>query len=97
MERTHGGTRALTTELKYLNLDPSSFQHLPEEEEDDEDNIYYGIEKGKLFIHIRYIRSRDILLDMGLTVILISSWLSNFSINILYYLWWCHIPTSAVP
>ncbi|XP_068624726.1 extracellular matrix-binding protein ebh-like isoform X2 [Battus philenor] len=45
MDRTHGGTRALTTELKYLNLDPRSFQHLPEEE-DDEDNIYYGIEKG---------------------------------------------------
>ncbi|CAG5037546.1 unnamed protein product [Parnassius apollo] len=45
MERTHGGTRALTTELKYLNLDPSSFMHLPEEQE-DEDNIYYGIEKG---------------------------------------------------
>ncbi|XP_013174696.1 PREDICTED: uncharacterized protein LOC106123108 isoform X1 [Papilio xuthus] len=45
MERTDGGTRALTTELKYLNLDPRSFQHLPFEK-DDEDNIYYGIEKG---------------------------------------------------
>lgn len=45
MERTHRGTRALTTELKYLNLDPSHFQHLPEEE-DDENDIYYGIEKG---------------------------------------------------
>ncbi|KPJ14683.1 Uncharacterized protein RR48_04509 [Papilio machaon] len=45
MERTDGGTRALTTELKYLNLDPRSFQHLPFEN-DDEDNIYYGIEKG---------------------------------------------------
>ncbi|CAH0731534.1 unnamed protein product, partial [Brenthis ino] len=45
MERTHGGTRALTTELKYLNLDPRSFQHLPEEE-DDENDVYYGIEKG---------------------------------------------------
>lgn len=46
MERTGGGTRALTTELKYLNLDLTKFQHLPEEE-DDENNIYYGIEKGK--------------------------------------------------
>ncbi|XP_069362511.1 extracellular matrix-binding protein ebh-like isoform X3 [Maniola hyperantus] len=46
MERTHGGTRALTTELKYLNLDPKSFQHLPEEEDEDENDIYYGIEKG---------------------------------------------------
>ncbi|XP_052745200.1 uncharacterized protein LOC112056076 isoform X2 [Bicyclus anynana] len=46
MERTHSGTRALTTELKYLNLDPSSFQHLPEEEDEDENNVYYGIEKG---------------------------------------------------
>ncbi|XP_038219349.1 uncharacterized protein LOC119837690 [Zerene cesonia] len=45
MERTHGGTKALTTELKYLNLDPSSFQHLPEED-DNEDDVYYGIEKG---------------------------------------------------
>ncbi|XP_045779996.1 uncharacterized protein LOC123877364 isoform X10 [Maniola jurtina] len=46
MERTHGGTRALTTELKYLNLDPNSFRHLPEEEDEDENDIYYGIEKG---------------------------------------------------
>ncbi|XP_064075178.1 uncharacterized protein LOC113393698 isoform X2 [Vanessa tameamea] len=45
MERTHGGTRALTTELKYLNLDPRSFQHLPEEI-DDENDAFYGIEKG---------------------------------------------------
>ncbi|XP_013190936.1 uncharacterized protein LOC106135241 [Amyelois transitella] len=45
MERTHSGTRALTTELKYLNLDPSDYQHLPEEE-DDENDVYYGIEKG---------------------------------------------------
>ncbi|CAG4962431.1 unnamed protein product [Colias eurytheme] len=45
MERTHGGTRALTTELKYLNLDPSSYEHLPEED-DNEDDVYYGIEKG---------------------------------------------------
>ncbi|KAI8425752.1 hypothetical protein MSG28_011535 [Choristoneura fumiferana] len=45
MERTHAGTRALTTELKYLNLDPQAFQHLPEEE-DDENDAYYGIEKG---------------------------------------------------
>ncbi|CAB3233050.1 unnamed protein product [Arctia plantaginis] len=45
MERTHFGTRALTTELKYLNLDLRQYQHLPEEEEDDSD-IYYGIEKG---------------------------------------------------
>ncbi|XP_050671787.1 uncharacterized protein LOC126970106 [Leptidea sinapis] len=45
MERTHAGTKALTTELKYLNLDPRSFQHLPEED-DEENNIYYGIEKG---------------------------------------------------
>ncbi|XP_053619198.1 uncharacterized protein LOC128680224 isoform X2 [Plodia interpunctella] len=45
MERTHGGTRALTTELKYLNLDPSEYQHLPEEE-DNENDVYYGIEKG---------------------------------------------------
>ncbi|KAL4712445.1 hypothetical protein ACJJTC_007461 [Scirpophaga incertulas] len=46
MERTHGGTRALTTELKYLNLDPSSYEHLPMEEEEDENDLYYGIEKG---------------------------------------------------
>ncbi|XP_045507537.1 uncharacterized protein LOC123703531 isoform X2 [Colias croceus] len=45
MERTHGGTRALTTELKYLNLDPRSYEHLPEED-DNEDDVYYGIEKG---------------------------------------------------
>ncbi|KAF9808034.1 hypothetical protein SFRURICE_017206 [Spodoptera frugiperda] len=45
MERTKFGTCALTTELKYLNLDPSQFQHLPEEEDDDTD-MYYGIEKG---------------------------------------------------
>ncbi|XP_059058184.1 uncharacterized protein LOC131851674 [Achroia grisella] len=45
MERTSGGTRALTTELKYLNLDPSAYEHLPEED-DDENDIYYGIEKG---------------------------------------------------
>ncbi|PZC79217.1 hypothetical protein B5X24_HaOG216705 [Helicoverpa armigera] len=45
MERTNNGTRALTTELKYLNLDPSQFQHLPEEDDDDGD-MYYGIEKG---------------------------------------------------
>ncbi|XP_041983842.1 uncharacterized protein LOC121736603 isoform X2 [Aricia agestis] len=44
MERTQEGTRALTTELRYLNLDPKTYDHLPEEE-DDEDN-YYGIEKG---------------------------------------------------
>jgi hypothetical protein len=46
MERTHGGTRALTTELKYLNLDPQSYLHLPVEE-DDENDVYYGIEKGQ--------------------------------------------------
>lgn len=40
-----GGTRALTTELKYLNLDPSSYMHLPEED-DEENDLYYGIEKG---------------------------------------------------
>lgn len=45
MERTGGGTRALTTELRYLNLDPRSFQHLPEEQDDDSD-MFYGIEKG---------------------------------------------------
>ncbi|CAH2099092.1 unnamed protein product [Euphydryas editha] len=45
MERTHGGTRALMTELKYLNLDPRSFQHLPEEV-DNENDAFYGIEKG---------------------------------------------------
>ncbi|KAL0810132.1 hypothetical protein ABMA28_010928 [Loxostege sticticalis] len=45
MERTHGGTRALTTELKYLNLDPRSYQHLPEED-DAENDAFYGIEKG---------------------------------------------------
>ena len=49
MERTNFGTRALTTELKYLNLDPREFQHLPEEE-DDESDMYYGIEKGKKFL-----------------------------------------------
>lgn len=46
MERTNFGTRALTTELKYLNLDPRQFEHLPVEEDDDTD-IYYGIEKGE--------------------------------------------------
>lgn len=46
MERTGGGTRALTKELKYLNLDLAKFQHLPEEDE-HEDDIYYGIEKGE--------------------------------------------------
>lgn len=46
MERTHGGTRALTTELKYLNLDPKEFQHLPEEDDEEENDIFYGIEKG---------------------------------------------------
>ncbi|XP_045525425.1 uncharacterized protein LOC123714858 isoform X2 [Pieris brassicae] len=45
MKKTDFGTRALSTELKYLNLDPRSFQHLPEEDE-NEDDIYYGIEKG---------------------------------------------------
>ncbi|KOB79432.1 Uncharacterized protein OBRU01_00308 [Operophtera brumata] len=45
LERTHGGTKAVTTELKYLNLNPADFQYLPEEDE-DENNIYYGIEKG---------------------------------------------------
>ncbi|XP_061724844.1 LOW QUALITY PROTEIN: uncharacterized protein LOC133530791 [Cydia pomonella] len=45
MEKTHGGTRAVTTELKYLNLDPTAYQHLPEED-DDENDVYYGIEKG---------------------------------------------------
>ncbi|XP_063543102.1 uncharacterized protein LOC134751573 isoform X1 [Cydia strobilella] len=45
MEKTRGGTRAVTTELKYLNLDPNAYQHLPEEE-DDENDVYYGIEKG---------------------------------------------------
>ncbi|CAH0599086.1 unnamed protein product [Chrysodeixis includens] len=45
MERTNFGTRALTTELKYLNLDPRQFEHLPLEE-DDETDIHYGIEKG---------------------------------------------------
>ncbi|XP_022121438.2 uncharacterized protein LOC110997542 isoform X2 [Pieris rapae] len=45
MRKTDFGTRALSTELKYLNLDPRSFQHLPEEDE-NEDDIYYGIEKG---------------------------------------------------
>ena len=56
MERTHSGTRALTTELKYLNLDPRSFQHLPEED-DDENDAYYGIEKGNycLLNRIEYI------------------------------------------
>lgn len=52
MERTHGGTKSLTTELKYLNLNPDSFMHLPEEE-DDEGDIYYGIEKGKYNLQIR--------------------------------------------
>lgn len=47
MERRHGGTRALTTELKYLNLDPRSYQHLPEEV-DNENDAFYGIEKGKI-------------------------------------------------
>ncbi|XP_063834890.1 uncharacterized protein LOC135084078 [Ostrinia nubilalis] len=46
MERTHGGTRALTTELKYLNLDPSSYMHLPEEDDSAENDAFYGIEKG---------------------------------------------------
>ncbi|KAJ0171084.1 hypothetical protein K1T71_013283 [Dendrolimus kikuchii] len=45
MERTHSGTRALTTELKYLNLNPNDYQHLPEED-DNENDVYYGIEKG---------------------------------------------------
>ncbi|KAJ2941019.1 hypothetical protein O0L34_g13148 [Tuta absoluta] len=45
MERTQFGTRTLTTELKYLNLDVTQYQHLPEEEEDEND-VYYGIEKG---------------------------------------------------
>ncbi|XP_063370256.1 uncharacterized protein LOC134658501 [Cydia amplana] len=45
MEKTRGGTRAVTTELKYLNLDLNAYQHLPEEE-DDENDVYYGIEKG---------------------------------------------------
>lgn len=47
MERTESGTRTLTTELKFLNLDPSEYQHLPEEEDEDENDIYYGIEKGQ--------------------------------------------------
>lgn len=46
MERTNGGTKALTTELRYLNLDPKAYQHLPEED-DNENDAFYGIEKGK--------------------------------------------------
>ncbi|XP_037876942.1 uncharacterized protein LOC101742438 isoform X2 [Bombyx mori] len=45
MERTNGGTKALTTELRYLNLDPKAYQHLPEED-DNENDAFYGIEKG---------------------------------------------------
>lgn len=55
MERTSAGTRALTTELKYLNLDPRAFQHLPEEEEDEND-AYYGIEKGISSLPVLFIR-----------------------------------------
>lgn len=63
MERTKFGTCALTTELKYLNLDPSQFQHLPEEEDDDTD-MYYGIEKGKdshcLIVVLNFIMEREV-------------------------------------
>ncbi|XP_039761352.1 uncharacterized protein LOC120634668 isoform X3 [Pararge aegeria] len=68
MARTHDGTRALTTELKYLNLDPNSFQHLPEEEDEEESNIYYGIEKGyEHLVEFEDAEPEDIMCDEILT------------------------------
>lgn len=68
MERTNGGTRALTTELKYLNLDYSEYQHLPEEE-DEENDMYYGIEKGKgnngfLILHLSKLQVIEVGIDL---------------------------------